>query len=761
MFLSAFWCFCNIAQGAGGGLSYVGAAAETGVRGGMLDVIGSAFDSNAAQLGPGGGISVVSSAFRIVGTSVSANRAGMGGGGGIAVTGSPSGPSPRAEASAWLIAESKVSGNVALSNGGGILASNMSSPPKLIANGSGVPFAFGPGGESVLCRGTGNINDLDVTLQQFTTNGSECIEVLHSYDASVAALGVSDPEALVLAVSADLSVLLVYLNYAFRVVAFRMADNVVLGSFPTPVNPENAVPSETPVVPCSQYPLFVPLVANTDFNNRAIYGGWALSYAEGAGRLFASTFHRTLEYIIASNSFRELVGCSGGVSAMVFSEADQILHLARFTDIGTAYDIYFYDPTSGQCTLRQWISVAPLFQTPIRALWVSRDGKHLFFAEDFKNADNSTQSDEDQILKIVDLNSGVVSLLYQSPGSGLVLNSVVAIFQPAGWSRKDVMVLTAPGGFQGGPFGTTPARWSVYGVQVGGDLRVLNSTMVENSAGYSGGGMAAMDDSVVHIKSCSITNNSAGDVGGGAAFFGKSATAVTVSNITFNSALMGAGIGLSDLAHVQISDSRLSWNRADGCGGAVSTASSVPLVLDGRVAFVANFAGDCGGALYVQPDSQQQPCINQTETFMISMDVESTLAVAQNTAGRAGGGFYDGCWQIKKGIPLIFSSSGVGPDAAITSNVVHRSLNHLPSGWHAESNAAPYGPLMATGSGAVLVITAAAFSYFPGEPLKIVLAMIDGCVHAAALLSFISCRLNDTLHPSQFWAAGKNEWWCL
>ena len=728
--LSGVYVSSNIAQGAGGGLSYVGAAAETGVRGGMLDVIGSAFDSNAAQLGPGGGISVVSSAFRIVGTSVSANRAGLGGGGGIAVTGSPSGPSPSEEAM-WLIAQSKVSGNVALGNGGGIVASNMSSPPKLIANGSGVPFAFGPGGESVLCRGTGNINDLDVTLQRFVPNGSECIEVLHSYEASAVALGVSDPEALALAVSADLSVLLVYLNYAFRVVAFRMADNVVLGSFPAPVNPEYTVPNETPMVPSSQYPLFVPLVANTDFNNRAIYGGWALSYAEGAGRLFASTFHRTLEYTVTGNSFRELVGCSGGVSAMVFSEADRILYLARFTNVGLAFQIYFYDPATGQCILRQWSSAAPLLQVPIRAMGISSDGKQLFFAEDYKNADNATQTDEDQILKIVDLSSGVVSLLYQGPGSGLILNSVVAILQPAGWSRNDVIILTAPGGFQGGPFGTTPARWSVYGVQVGGDLRVLNSTMVENSAGYSGGGIAAMDDSVVHIKSCSITNNSAGDVGGGAAFFGKSATAVTVSNITFNSALMGAGIGLSDLARLQISDSRVSWNRAGESGGAVSTGSSLPLVLVGRVAFVANFAGDCGGAIYVQPNQQQQTCVNQTNAFMMFMDSESSVQATQNKAGRAGGALYDGCWQVADSVPLLFSSSGVVPDPANTGNGARRSVNPLPSGWHAERNVAPYGPLMATGPGAVLVITAAVSSYFPGEQLDVVLAMIDGYVKAA------------------------------
>ena len=716
----------NIAQGAGGGLSYVGAAAETGVRGGMVEVIGSAFDSNAAQLGPGGGISVVSSAFRIVGTSVSANRAGLGGGGGIAVTGSPSGPSPSEEAM-WLIAQSKVSGNAALGNGGGILASNMSSPPKLIANGSGVPFAFGPGGESVLCRGTGNINDLDVTLQRFVPNGSECIEVLHSYDASVAALGVSDPEALALAVSADLSVLLVYLNYAFQVVAFRMADNVILGSFPTPPNPSFELPNESSMVPSTQYPLFVPLVANTDFNDRAIYGGWALSYAEGAGRLFASTFHRTLEYNIASHSFRELVGCSGGVSAMVFSEADQILHLARFTNIGLAFNIYFYDPASGQCTLRKWGTVAPLFQMPIRALGISSDGKRLFFAEDYKNADNATQTDEDQILKIVDLSSGVISLMYQGPGSGLVLNTVIAILQPTGWSGKDIMVLTAPGGFQYGPFGTDPAQWSIFSVQMGGELHLLNSTLDKNYAQYSGGGIAAMDDAVFNMTFCSVTNNSAGQFGGGTACLGESVTTITYSNLTVNSALVGAGLGLSDLAHVQVSDSRFSWNHAGDCGGAIGTSSSLPLMLLGSVSFISNFAENFGGALCVQADQQQQSCINQTNIFMMSMDSDSSITATQNEAGRAGGALYDSCWQFQLNIPLVVSISDVGPDPATARINSHRSVSPLPSGWLADgTNKAPYGPLVATGPGTVLVITNAPFSYSPGQELSIVLAMIDG-----------------------------------
>ena len=148
-----------------------------------------------------------------------------------------------------------------------------------------------------------------------------------------------------------------------------------------PADPAFAPPNESPLEPDAVIPLLVPMVADTDFWYRLSYGGWGLSGAEAPGRLFASTFHRTLEYDRAARTFGELAGCSGGVSAMVFSPAAGALYLARFAGVGLEFVICEYLPGSGAaCSPHAWGGLAPEF-VQIRALGASDDGRLLYVAE--------------------------------------------------------------------------------------------------------------------------------------------------------------------------------------------------------------------------------------------------------------------------------------------------------------------------------------------------------------------------------------------
>jgi hypothetical protein len=355
----------NRAQHAGGGLILSDARAD-----GRSNITGSSFLDNLAQSGPGGGVFVAGGDLHLDSTTVTGNRAGSDGGG-IAFTGAPASPD------GWRVAQSNVSRNSALGAGGGLMIGNTSVRVRQLAHGSGVPMGFGPRAGTVVCRGAGDVADRDLLVVD--ASGITAAEVLHRDADSVQAFGVAEL-TLALAASLDGSVVLVYLQHGFEVVALSTFDGAIIARTFAPRNPAYSPVNEFPLAGGDVLALLVPMVADMDFWYALTYGGWGLSSAEGSGRIFASTFHRTLEYDMAAQSFRELEGCSMGVSAMVFSSATGTLHLARYSGTGLSFELYFYSPLSAVCTPHVWTGKSPAFKQ-IRAVGVSEEGLHLYVAE--------------------------------------------------------------------------------------------------------------------------------------------------------------------------------------------------------------------------------------------------------------------------------------------------------------------------------------------------------------------------------------------
>ena len=614
-------------------------------------------------------------------------------------------------------------------SGGGLLLANLSSRIWLAGQGTGLPFAFTSDGSAVECRGSGDIRDLRVAVFA-VTNGtqSETLKVLQGSDEiSDGEYSFLDPLALIMAISRDGEIMLTYSNYGFYVTAVRTADGAVLARMEAPAMPAFSPPNDTPEVSATRLPLFFPMVADTDFNNRLTYGGWGLSSAVGPNRLFASTFHHALEYDIDGASFRELDGCNSGVSAMVYADSTGLVHLAKFTGIGLSFRIFTYEPATARCAPHSWVGSEPAFKQ-IRALGVSDDGSFLYVAEAYSYI---TELTEMQLIKAVDLRTGAVKALQEKTGAPLVLDSVVAIRPLQGGAhRMDLSVLTAPGGFLGGPIGETPISWEVYTISVG-QLQLTNCDLEGNSASHFGGALAALDSCVIQMESCIMAENSAA-AGGGLALSVDAVGNITKSTIERNSATWGGGAFSEINARLLLSNSSLSQNSATLCGAVGSTSTEV-IILGRSVRFDSNNATNAGGVICVMPD-QAEICHNDRNRFMVSLEPGASPVLMDNTAANSGGAFYDDCQGRGKAIPfaLLRSCSASKlqvPDISLIDGaIIQWALNS--SDWVMRGNTANYGSLMATLADKVIVCSNQSgqvlLTYYPGQILDIVLAMTDG-----------------------------------
>jgi hypothetical protein len=144
-------------------------------------------------------------------------------------------------------------------------------------------------------------------------------------------------------------------QFLAEVVAVRSADGRILASAAAPIDPAYTRLNANPDLPAPYQPLFVPGVANVDYQYHLTYGGWGISHAVVASEvsvsgqerwestIFMSTFHRVLAYRPAMGQFNTLPGlCGKGVGAMSAAARIGVLYLARYTGHMKQYEIYDY-----------------------------------------------------------------------------------------------------------------------------------------------------------------------------------------------------------------------------------------------------------------------------------------------------------------------------------------------------------------------------------------------------------------------------------
>jgi hypothetical protein len=158
------------------------------------------------------------------------------------------------------------------------------------------------------------------------------------------------------------------------------------------------------------------------------------------------------------------------------------------------------------------------------------------------------------------------------------------------------------------------------GVAAYGDLTLMKSHVVGNTAASWGGGIFASANSV-SITDSTISGNTASGEGGGIVAY-RGATTITNSVVSDNSAVDGGGISFhSSSGGVAVIDTAISHNFASRHGGGVMGPWG--LTVTGST-IEGNFAGQDGGGIN-------------------SWDVQITAStISGNTAGGSGGGIRGG-----------------------------------------------------------------------------------------------------------------------
>jgi hypothetical protein len=152
--------------------------------------------------------------------------------------------------------------------------------------------------------------------------------------------------------------------------------------------------------------------------------------------------------------------------------------------------------------------------------------------------------------------------------------------------------------------GTTPAGANGGGIRApgGGTVTVANSTVMGNTAGGSGGGVAAAG--AVGVTNSTVSGNSSSVNGGGVAATG--AATITNSTISGNVAT-GNGAGVGANSTVTVTNSTIRDNVVGGTGGGIAQGTGAAITIrkstiSGNVLFFANggasaVAGSTGGAV--------------------------------------------------------------------------------------------------------------------------------------------------------------------
>ena len=156
-----------------------------------------------------------------------------------------------------------------------------------------------------------------------------------------------------------------------------------------------------------------------------------------------------------------------------------------------------------------------------------------------------------------------------------------------------------------------------------------NSTITDNTAPRSGGGLFIDQSSTVTLNDSGVSDNTASPGGGGGVFIdGNSGLTITDSILSGNYGSNNGGGIFANSATVDISGTTVSGNTTDYAGGGIRGQDSSDISLTGSTVS-ANTAGSGGG-------------LSLTGTSDVSL-VNST--VSSNTAASTGGGLYSASGQ--------------------------------------------------------------------------------------------------------------------
>jgi hypothetical protein len=153
-------------------------------------------------------------------------------------------------------------------------------------------------------------------------------------------------------------------------------------------------------------------------------------------------------------------------------------------------------------------------------------------------------------------------------------------------------------------FARNEAFASGGGILNGGEMKVVNSRLIENSADFNQGsfcGGAILNSSDLWIESTEIRDNSAGSHGGGGICNGYNAIIVIVDSLLAGNSATGmeyfedGGGAINNNGHVTITNSTLGENKAAGRGGGIYNVGEVSLL---NVTLNRNSAEVEGGGIF-------------------------------------------------------------------------------------------------------------------------------------------------------------------
>jgi hypothetical protein len=694
----------NVAFGSGGGVLHnrtgPGQSPTVPGRSSDMEMLGCAVAGNVARHGDGGGLAALNGGIRVSESNFSGNEAALGSGGGLAVSGYPYGSVD----GSWAVRHCLFRANHAGESGGGVASRNLFFYVDTVSSGYGIPFALRTD-LTVLCRGYGVFNDRNVVAFHTQISTLEGVSNETLFDTSTAPA--LDTDSLVAGISKDDSIVIMYLNWKYQLVAVNASNGQVLSAVNMPAVPSYTRINQVAGSLSDTLPILIPKIADTNYYWYYVYGGWGLSSAVTDELIFVSTFHRTVVFDISNATFQELEGCESGVSAFALAAAHDTLYLARYSGSGYAFLIFQYSLQDRTCLAFDWKDKKPEFKQ-IRALAASEDGESIYIAETYEWVD---QLVEYQTIKMVNLKSGAIIFLSSSPTSYLRLDSVVAILPlTTGSFSTQLYILCASGGWLGGVDGQDSITWTLHIIRTG-DLTMSALTMLENSARVSGGAVAASDVSVMRLEKSVLEDNYANKFGGATVSGGSSFLMVVESRVRNNHAGEGGAVYISDSAQVIVTSSNFTANSAIVCGGAVAISGTKKIVLAGLVVMEKNSAGNGGGVCIIRSSNQSQPDVNDVR-FMLSLSTQSTTVFRSNTAIRGGGALFDSYFQADH-------------DSDASQDLVPNFGDNVLIVFH--GNDAGYGPNMATPPSKFVLLNRTKISeYYPGERLQLVLVIEDG-----------------------------------
>ncbi len=172
--------------------------------------------------------------------------------------------------------------------------------------------------------------------------------------------------------------------------------------------------------------------------------------------------------------------------------------------------------------------------------------------------------------------------------------------------------------------GYAPLGGGIY--CVGASPTISNCRIIQNTAGFGGGGIACAASSSPVITDCEITENGSDFGGGGGIFIHESSPVITACTITGNRGDQGGGIHCLKSSPV-INRCRIQNNTGDlGGGGILCETGSSPSVINSVI--TGNTAGFGGGGIY---------CRNFSSPTVLHCTVSSNRAELWNGV-RWGGG---------------------------------------------------------------------------------------------------------------------------